>query len=206
MERYWQIEKMNLKYHVPLHLLVCILMLGISPLLMGVANLTAENTAKVLERYTALIGIVMITPVFLPEQDKDLRELVYAKYMNGASVYLVRLLGNTLILAVFLGGYLFMLRQNNCSFPILKYYLGTGAEILFLGSIGLFFYGLSDNLIAGYMAAVVYYITAIGSGSKYLKMLYPFSMSDGRYAEKFCLFAAAVLLTAAGIFLRCRRK
>ena len=79
MERYWQIEKTNLKYHVPLHILVCVILLGVSPLLMGVENLSAVDSAKALERYVALIGIIMLTPVFLPEQDIEIRELVYAK-------------------------------------------------------------------------------------------------------------------------------
>lgn len=206
MEKYWQIEKVNLKYHVPLHLLVCVLMLAVSPLLMGVANLSAEDTAKVLERYAALIGIVMVTPVFLPEQDKNLRELVCAKYMDSAAVYLVRLLGNVLLLAFLLGIYIFMLYVNQCSFPAVRYFLGTLAEMLFLGGLGFGFYGLTDNLVAGYMAAVVYYIIAVGSGEKYLKLLYPFSMSAGSYTEKYCLFAAAAVLFVAGVLLRCRRR
>ena len=53
---------------------------------------------------------------------------------------------------------------------------------------------------------MVYYIAAIGSGPKYLKLLYPFSMSMGSFKEKYCLFAAAVLLVMAGILFRCRRK
>lgn len=206
MEKYWQIEKINLKYHVPLHLLVCIILLGISPFLMGVENLTAEDTAKVLERYVALIGIILITPVFLPEQDQNLRDLVYTKYIKGASVYLVRLLGNILLLTVLLGIYTFMLYLGHCEFPVMKYFLGTFAELLFFGGFGLFFYGLSDNLVVGYMASIVYYIIAVGSGDKYLKIFFPFSMAMERYAEKFCLFIAAVILIAAGIFLRCRRR
>lgn len=206
MERYWQIEKINLKYHVPLHILVCVLLLVVSPLLMGVANLPAEETAKVLERYAALTGIVLITPVFLPEQDKNLRELVCAKYIDSAKVYLVRFLGNVLLLAFLLGIYIYMLRWNQCSFPAVRYFLGTLAEMLFLGAVGLSFYALADNLVAGYMAAMVYYITAVGSGDKFLKLFYPFSMSAGSYTEKYCLFAGAAALTAAGIFLRCRRK
>lgn len=204
MEKYWQIEKITLKYYVPLHLFVCILLLAISPFLMGVANLTAEDTAKVLERYVALIGIILITPVFLPEQDQNIRELVYSKYVNSASVYLVRLLGNILLLAILLGIYVFMLFRNDCEFPVLKYFLGTFAEMLFLGGLGLGFYGLFDHLVLGYMAGVVYYIVAVGSADKYLKLFYPFSMSMGRYTEKFCLFAGAVVLMAAGIFFRCR--
>ena len=133
MEKYWQIEKVNLKYHIPLHILVCVLLLGVSPLLMGVANLSAEDTAKVLERYTALIGIVMLTPVFLPEQDRNLRELVSARYTDCAAVYLVRVLGNVFVLACLLGMYIFMLYYNQCSFPAVKYFLGTLAEMLFFG-------------------------------------------------------------------------
>ena len=72
MERYWQVERVNLKHNILLHLLVCVLLLGLSPLLMGVANLGQQDTAKVLEMYVALIGIVMLVPIFLPEQDQNL--------------------------------------------------------------------------------------------------------------------------------------
>ena len=94
MERYWQIEKINLKYNVPLHILVCALILGLSPFLVGVANLEKQDTAKVLEMYAALIGIVMLTPIFLPEQSKEIRELAGSKYMKSSSVYLLRFIGN----------------------------------------------------------------------------------------------------------------
>lgn len=206
MERYWQIEKTNLKYHIPLHFLVCVLLLGISPFFMGVENLSAADTAKVLERYVALIGIVMLVPVFLPEQDRAVRELVYAKYTKGAAVCFVRILGNVLILAAFLGIYIFVLRSNNCEFPVVKYYFGTFAGMLFFGALGLFLYGMTDNLVIGYMASIVYYIMAVGGGNKYLKMFYPFSMSMERYGEKLWLFAGAAVLTAGGVYFRCRRK
>lgn len=206
MERYWQIEKINLKYNVPLHILVCFLLLGLSPFLMGVANLESQDTAKVLEMYVALIGIVMLIPIFLPEQSKEIRDLVGSKYIHSAFVYLIRLLGNCLLLAFFLGAYILMLRNNQCVFPAICYFLGTYAEMLFFGGIGIFCYGLCDNLIIGYMIPIVYYITAMGSGSKYLKLFYPFSMAIGSYREKYVLLAAAVILIAVGIALRCRRK
>lgn len=202
MERYCQIEKMNIMHYTLPHVFVCIFLLCISPLLMGVENLTAADAAKVLERYVALIGIIMLTPIFIPEQDKSIRELVYVKYTKSTHVYLIRMTGNILILAVFLGVYIFMLRQNQCEFPVLRYYFGVFAEILFFGGLGLFFYGLADNLVIGYMAPMVYYIIATGGGERYLRMLYPFSMSMGRYGEKICLFIAAVFLIGGGIYFR----
>ncbi len=78
--------------------------------------------------------------------------------------------------------------------------------MLFLGGLGLFFYGLCDNLVIGYMAPMVYFIAAIGGGEKWLRMFYPFSMARGSYGEKIWLAVGAALLAGAGIWLRCRRK
>lgn len=206
MERYWQIEKINLKYNIPLHVLVCVLLLLVSPLLMGVENLKAQDTAKVLEMYVALMGIVMLPPVFLPEQDHDIRDLVYTKYVNGAEVYLIRILGNGLLLVLLLGVYVGMLVHNGCEFPVGKFFFGTLAEMLFMGGLGLFFYGLCDNLVMGYMAPFVYYIVAMGSGDKVLKMFYPFSMVRGSFGEKVWLAAGAAALIGVGVWCRCRRK
>ncbi len=198
MEKYWHIEKTNLKYHIPVHLLVCILLLFVSPFIMGVKNLTAQDTAKVLEMYVALIGIVLLTPVFLPEQDRGIRDLVCTKYLTSAVVYLVRIAGNIVLLI--------LLAYNQCDFPVVRYFLGTLTQMLFMGGLGLFFYGLCDHLVIGYMAPVVYYMAAIGSGQKYMKMFYPFSMTYGSYDEKLWLAAGAVVLIGAGVWLRCRRR
>ena len=206
MEKYLQIEKINLKYHIPVHVLVCVLMLLISPFIMGVENLEAQDTAKVLEMYVALTGIVLLPPVFLPEQDRDIRDLVYTKYVNGSTVYLVRILGNLLLLAMMLGLYIGMLAYRQCEFPAGRYFCGTLAELLFLGGIGLFFYGLCDSLVIGYMMPIVYYILAMGGGEKYLKLLYPFSMMKGSYGEKPWLAIGGVILVSVGVVLRCRRR
>ena len=117
MERYWQIEKVNLKNNIPIHAAVCVLMLLLSPFLMGVANLGAQDSAKVLEMYVALTGIVLIPPVFLPEQDHDIRELIFSKYTDSQVVYLIRLLGNIFLLAFMLSVYIGMLRYHGCEFP-----------------------------------------------------------------------------------------
>lgn len=181
-------------------------MLCLSPLLMGVSNLEAADTAKVLEMYVVFIGIVLVPPVFLPEQNRDIRDLVNSKYISSSVVYGIRLLGNVMLLAVLLGGYVWILRYNGCHFPAVKYYLGALAGMLFFGTLGLFSYGASNNLIIGYMIPIFYYIAAMGSGAKYLKQFYPFSMMKNSFDEKGYLMAAAILLAIGGIWLRSRRR
>lgn len=64
---------------------------------------------------------------------------------------------------------------------------------------------IADDESVNGMAGYVLY-QASGSGDKYLKMFYPFSMEAERYIEKGCLFAAAVVLAACGMYFRCRRR
>lgn len=206
MTKYLEIGKENLKHNVWQHSLVCIALLLLSPLVLGIENLAAADTAKVLEMYIALIGIILLTPIFLPEQNKDLRELVYSKYVKASAVYYVRVVEATLILVILLSVYMGVMHYNNCDMEVWKYFLGTLAEMMFLGGIGLFFYGLCDNLIVGYLIPIFYYIVAMGGGAKYLKVFYPFGMTAGSYKEKYYLAAAAVVFIVVGVALRCRRR
>ena len=191
MAKYLEILKENTRHNIPVHAMIAILLLCFSPLVLGVENLPYEDAAKVLERYVALLGIIMLTPVFLPEQNPDLRDLIRSKYTKITAIYGIRVLEAVVLLAILL--------------HILPYYGGTLAEMLFVGGLGIFGFALFDNLIAGYMIPVFYYIVAFGSGAKYLKVFYPFSMSQGSYAEKFWLLAGGLILIAAGILIRGRK-
>jgi hypothetical protein len=199
VERYLQIAKANLKFNLYPHLLLCIVFLGLSPFLMGVENLDAARSAMVLEMYTALLGIILLTPVFLPEQNKDLRDLVEAKFTSRTAVVLIRVLEAGFCLAVLTGAFILFLQGNNCVFPVMKYYLGTLAEALFLGGLGLCAYSLFDQIAVAYMLPVMYYILCVSGGGKLMKDFYLFSMLYGGYREKINLAATGLVLVLIGI-------
>lgn len=199
MERYLQIGKANLKFNLYPHLFLSIILLGLSPMLMGVGNLDAVRTARVLEIYVALLGIILLTPVLLPEQNRDLRDLVEAKYTSAAAVALIRVIEALLCLAVLIGIFILVLKGNNCTFPVMKYYLGTLAEALFLGGIGLCAYSLFDQIAIAYMLPVMYYILCFSGGKKLMKDFYLFSMLNGSYREKVYLVIAGGVLLIIGI-------
>lgn len=187
-------------------IIICIGMLLFAPLVMGVANLEFPDTAKVLELYVSLLGIILLVPVFSPEQDKNIRDLVYTKRMNYASVYLIRLAEALAVMAVLLLGFLLFLRANHCEMNFGRFYPAILGTMLAFGGLGIFSYAITDNLIAGYMLPLVYYAAAIGRGAK-LGVCNPFSIyMTGSYIPKFYLAAAGVLLITAGFIIRCRRR
>lgn len=200
-----EIAKENLRHNLWIHAGIAFLLLCFSPLVLGVENLELPDTAKVLEMYVALLGIILIPPIFLPEQNQDLRDLIRSRYTKISSIYSIRVIESVLVLMLYLGAYLWILHSNGCQMEGLKYFAGTLAEMLFLGGLGVFAYSLTDNLIAGYMIPVFYYITAVGSGSKYMKVFYPFSMSQGSFTEKYWLFASGIVLIILGIWFRSKK-
>jgi hypothetical protein len=207
VERYYQIAKANLKFNLYPHLLISILFLCISPLLMGVENLDGVRTAQVLEMYVALVGIILFVPIFYPEQDKDIRDLTEAKFTSATGVYVARILEAVICLVLLVGIYIVWLKYNHCVFPVHELYLGTIAEALFLGGMGVVAYSISDQIAIAYMLPMVYYMMAISGGSKYLKSFYLFSMMRGSYEEKVYLAVTGVVFLLFGIGIRycCRR-
>ncbi|HWT76698.1 MAG TPA: hypothetical protein VN258_18525 [Mobilitalea sp.] len=199
MERYIQIGTVNLKFNLVPHIFIAIMMLCISPLILGVENLDSVSTAKVLEMYVALLGIVLLTPIFLPEQNKDIRDLVEAKYTSATAVYLIRILEAGICLAILIGSYILILKNNQCIFPEWEFFLGTLAEALFLGGMGLCAYSLFDQIAIAYLLPMMYYIMAIGGGQKLLKDFYPFSMIYGSYQEKKLLAVIGFIMIVVGL-------
>lgn len=206
MERYFMVAKENQKHNLLMPFLLCILLLMVSPLFLGIENLTEPEAAKVLEYYAVFISIILLPAVFLPEQDKDIRDLLSSKYMPVAKLYGIRMTQAIIYLMLLLGIYMCVLKAGNCEFAFLKLYMGELATMVFLGGMGIFFYALTDQVVVGYMIPLLYYMLNITISPNKIKGLYLFSMSIGKYEWKWTLGIAGVVLLAAGIAIRSKRK
>lgn len=206
MERLLQIWKVNIKHHLLPHVFTAIILCCLAPFIMGVENLDKIQTAKILEIFLSLLGIILFVPLFLPEQDKNIRDLITSKKESMIFIYSIRLVQQLLILAVIILAFIYFLKLGNCQFPFGAYYFGTLAGCIALGALGVFFYGISDNIAAGYMVPVLYYLLCYGGGQRYLGKLYLFSMMRGNLSNKYYLLGAAVILLTLGITYRVVKK
>ena len=206
MERYVVVARENQKHNLWIPFLICILLLIVSPLFLGIENLTEPETAKVLEYYAVFISIILLPAVFLPEQDKDIRDLLSSKYMPVAKLYGIRMTQAIIYLMLLLGIYMCVLKAGNCEFAFLKLYMGELATMVFLGGMGIFFYALTDQVVVGYMIPLLYYMLNITISPNKIKGLYLFSMSIGNYEWNWTLGMAGGVLLAAGIAIRSKRK
>lgn len=202
LSRYlWIVSKNFWLSHVFNLLLACVFLM-IVPLIFGINDLEPAEAAKLLEQYGAIIGIFLLTPIFRLEGQKNIQEVIESKYTSQTGIYLVRILMAVLTMAAYILIFILWLRANNSMLPVLIYTFGTFATSFFLGSLGLLAYGISDQIILGYMVPFVYILFNLFTGSRYVKNFYLYSLMKGSLKEKYWLLASAILMVTLTLIIK----
>lgn len=206
MESYFQILKVNLKFNLIPHILIAFLLVLAAPLIMGLENLNPIQAAQTLEVYTSLLGIILMVPLFIPDQDRNIRDLMKSKKEPMIKIHFIRVMEALFFLSIIVVLFLLRLQYGQSEFPPVKYFYGTMANCIFLGGLGVITFSIIDHLAISYMIPILYYILNYGSGGK-LGMFNMFSMMRGSFIEKNYLFAVGVLLIIVAIVYRhCKRE
>lgn len=193
LKKYFEIAKANVKHNFLPQVILSFLILILTPIVFGVTGLDAKASVVPLEMFISLIGMIMLTPIFAPEQNKVIRETVESKYTSTITVFFIRILISVVTIAILILLFMLFMRLKGCEVSLVQAY-GTFASALFLGAVGLLAHGLSNNIAVGYMLPILYYAWNFTGGSKYLGKLYLFSMTHESYDEKIWLFIIGVLL------------
>ncbi len=205
MERYLKAGSSFVRRQYMPHLLLAFLFCLMSGFFVSFQNLEASQAAKVMEMYFTFTGIILLTPLFLPEQNKEIWLLERSKAMPLWRLYLIRILLAVILLAAVVTFFIQLMQGSGSVFPRGQLWWGSFTEIVFLGSIGCFVSAVTNQVILGYMVSVFYFMANIGA-SKYLGKFALFQMMKGEYGFVPVMFAAALVLLAGGILLRERVK
>lgn len=128
MEKYCGIVKEQIRYNIGWQTGLSVLLLAGSPLILGIRNLDLVQSAKVLEMYVATIGIILFVPIFQPEQNKDLRDLIASKYTDIRWIYGVRVGLSVLVSGLLLFIYMGVMRHGNCEMELGKFFWNNGGN------------------------------------------------------------------------------
>jgi cellobiose-specific phosphotransferase system component IIC len=78
-KRLLAIAKYQFKLILTANFTLAVALCLLTPIIFGIRYLDSYGSSFVLERFVSLIGIVLLTPLFIPEQDKNIAELVQSK-------------------------------------------------------------------------------------------------------------------------------
>lgn len=196
----WQIAKVNLRHNfIPLLLLSFIVML-LTPVLFGITNLDSKAAAVPLEMLVSIIGIILLVPIFQPEQDNEIKDTVSSKYIDCTYVYVIRAAYSITGIIILVSAFALLMFLCGCEITI-PLIIGTIADAMFLGAIGLLTSAVTNNLPVSFMVSLLYYVINITMKSK-LGMLNIFAMMSGDYKPNLWLFAASIILIVASILIK----
>ena len=192
-----RITKSNLRHNFLPYALLSVALILLAPVIFGLCELDRQLSAQPLEMYLSLAGMFVLTPVFKPEQNVEIRDTVRSKRMDCTSVYIIRLLYSLLFMVLLIGGFTLYMHYRNCDVDKWHFISGYGAA-LFLGSVGFFVSGVSGNTVAGFMAASVMYMANFGMGRK-LGDLCIFTISYCTNGRLWVIYAVSLLLILTGL-------
>jgi hypothetical protein len=201
-EKIRTIATSNLRHNFLPNFSLSLLLLLLTPFIFGTANVDAKAAAIPLEMFVSLVGIILLTPAFLPEQQENIRDVVESKTTSSTCVYGIRICIALLSMLALIAAFTLYMKGNGCEFDILAAVFGTFSGGLFLGALGLVAYGLSNTITVGYMVPMVYYMLNLFGGSKCFGKLFLLSMSSGSITEKYWLLAAGVVLIVFALILK----
>lgn len=205
LEIYGNILKINLRRQYPWPALAAAALLVLTKLLFNINALEGAAVAQPLELLMVWIGPALLVPVFLPEQNPEIRDVVRARKTSYLHICILRILYSTL--TVVLMTLLFTGIMKAGESQILPYHIwGSICSALLLGALGLAAAGISGNAAGGFMVCMLYYLASYGMGRK-LGVFSLFSMSKGQMSGKgWQLLTAVVLVVVALAVMRRRRQ
>lgn len=188
------IVKINLRHNFLPHLLAALVITFLAPVVFETSVLDGKLAAQPLEMLLSLAGVLLLTPIFLPEQDENIRDLIRSKRTDYLAVCALRVAYSTVALALLIGG--FTLFMRSCESAVgWQHFFGAFVSAFFLGVLGFAGAGVAGNVTVGYMVAMIYYIANFTLKNK-LGDFYLFSMSAGDGGGKEFLLAVSLLLVA----------
>jgi len=199
-----EIAKTNLRHNSLLSIVAAVMLCLITPLLIGTANLDRNSAAMPLEMFVSLIGIVLLTPVFQPEQNEEIHDLVSSKHCSTEKVYLIRTLYTVGVVVLLICLFVVYMQTQGSDVTMILVF-GAAANAIFLGSMGMLVSALTGNTVIGYMPPFLYYALNIGMGPK-LGNFYLFSMTVGNFRVKIWLLAAGVLMIMVSLLYQIFRR
>lgn len=197
-----EIIKSNLRHYFPAPFLTAAGILLLTAALFPPAALKGKDVGKPLEYFLPFVGAALLTPIFWPEQDDSIRDVIESKKTDCCVIWAVRLLCAVAALLIFIAVFTGIMRLNECEVRWVHFY-GGFASALFMGSIGFMVSGLSGNTIAGYMAVFLYYLACFGL-KKQLGPFWLFRMSVGLTPDKTWLLLGSIAFI--GVTFTVRRK
>lgn len=200
LRRYKYVLTSELKYRIFENIIFSIVVLLFIYIVFGLNNISKEIETIVIERGLPVIGIIMISPLFQYELDKDLYDVLKLKNISIVKIIFLRLILRIVTFTSIILIYGKLLNSESFKYINVVYHsLSLG---LLFSSIGVFFFGITKNIVFSYLVPTIFLSFQWMSSYKKIGELYLFRwyVSLKSYDDFYLLMSLFFLFLGAYLF------
>lgn len=202
LKRYKYVLTSELKYRIFENIIFSIVVLLFIYIVFGLNNISKEIETIVIERGLPVIGIIMISPLFQYELDNDLYDVLKLKNISIVKIIFLRLILRIILFTSIILIYGKFLNSESFDYINVVYHsLSLG---LLFSSIGVFFFGITKNIVFSYLAPIIFLSFQWMSSYKKIGELYLFRwyVSLKSYDGFYLLISLFFLFLGVYFFIR----
>ena len=191
--------KYNLRFNLLPHIAAALGLMLLTPVLFGITALDAMTVAYPLELSLPFLGVILLTPVYTPEQDPGISDTVRVRKTPYLLICGIRIIIALVLMLLFICGFVLLMAALESEVSI-AHIPAVYANAIFLGGLGIFASAISGHAVVGYMIPVLYFVMDLMGSLGTFTM---FSMMrNGQMEGKWVLFVIGVCCIAASIWIR----
>ena len=95
-----KILSVNLKNNFLIHFVLANVVAALTPVVFTISSLDSRASGQPIEMLLVFIGMIMLTPIFQPEQNEEIRDVIRSKKTSYLLVCMIRVLYS--VFAIFL--------------------------------------------------------------------------------------------------------
>lgn len=204
MSQYLSAVKYNLRFNLLPHIGAAAGLLILTPVLFGITALDSVASAIPLELSLPFLGVILLTPVYSCEKDTGILDTVSSRKTSHILICGIRILMAMILTALFVFAFVILMSAMESEVTFI-HALGSYANAIFLGGLGILASALSRHGIIGYMVPVLYFVMDLMGGlcSFTIFSMARYGTMDGKcvlFIIGICCIAASVV--SWGIFMK----
>lgn len=163
MFQYLSVARYNLRFNLLPQLAAAVGLLMLIPALFGISALDAKGAAFPLELSLPFLGVILLTPVYSPEQEPGTLDTVRARKMPHLLVCSIRVIIMVAVMVICICGFVLVMSAFECEVSV-GHALASCASAFFLGGLGILASSVSGHAVSGYIVPVLYYVIDLTGG------------------------------------------
>lgn len=195
MSLYLSIARCNLRYNLLPGILAALGVLIITPTLFGVTALDPLAAALPLELSIPFLGVFLLTPMYASEQEDSILATVRARKIPYLLICGIRIIMAISFMFIFIFGFVLLMFALECDVTT-AHALGSFANAIFLGGLGILASSISGNVVIGYLLPTLYYVIDLMGG---IKLTLFSMMRSGTMDGKVTIFTFGITFITASI-------